>query len=821
VELENEPYAGLVEDLVQVLNHADMHEILADFGRRTRQDDPTVHFYETFLAAYDPRLRERRGVYYTPNPVVSYIVRSVDALLKSEFNLPGGLADTTKVDDDRHKVLILDPACGTATFLYHVIALIREEFMLGGNAGMWSSYVRDHLLPRIFGFELLMAPYAVAHFKLALQLAGHDLPEAQQDAWAYDFGSEERLQIYLTNALEKAIEEPPRLIGPTRIVTREAQAANQVKQDMPIMVVIGNPPYSVSSSNQGEHIEELMDSYKEAVRDEQNIQPLSDDYIKFIRFAHDRVERTGYGVIGMITNHTYLSGLIHRGMREELLKTFDQIYVLNLHGNAVVKETAPDGSKDENVFDIRQGVAIVFLVKSGSGQDKAKVAYADLWGRRKSKYSFLNDVDIFSTKWESITPDPPYFFFVPKNFSRLEEYERGKRVDHIFAVSSTGVKTHRDHFVVDFDQEVLKERISVLRRDNLSDESIRERFGLNDTRDWKLSDARQSLEMDAEWDTRIEPYLYRPFDARLVYYSSSIVELTRYDVMRHMLPENSALIVGRAGHVVQSDTWNLVFCGNRVIDTNVFYRGGGVVLPLYLYPEESAATLFDNTAISPWEPNPDCGSRVPNLSKDFVEDFEDTLDLPFDAHKTAAAPGDTFGPRDILAYIYAIFHSPTYRERYAEFLKIDFPRVPLTSDVELFWRLVALGDELIQLHLMEHPKLNDTFTSFPVSGSDRVKRYGGFPKFIPAGESRTKTGDVAQKNRVYINLDQYFTGVPKDVWEFEVGGYQVLHKWLKDRKDRVLSYDEMEHYQKIIVALQETMRLMEEIDETIPAWPIE
>ncbi|MEA3406906.1 MAG: N-6 DNA methylase, partial [Chloroflexota bacterium] len=363
-QLDDEPYAGLVKDLVQILAHADMVSVLENFGQRTRQGDPTVHFYETFLAAYDPHLRERRGVYYTPNPVVSYIVRSVDTLLKERFGLARGLADTTTLDDGTHKVLVLDPACGTGTFLYHVIDLIRAAFMEANNAGMWPGYVREHLLPRIFGFELLMAPYAVAHFKLALQLAGHDLPDPQRARWAYDFGSQERLQIYLTNALEEPEREIEGLMGPMRVVTEEAKAANAVKREKPIMVVIGNPPYSVSSSNQGEYIEGLMDRYKEAVRDERNIQPLSDDYIKFIRFAHERVERTGYGVIGMITNHSYLSGLIHRGMREELMRTFDQIYVLNLHGNALMGETAPDGGADENVFDIRQGVAIALLVKT-------------------------------------------------------------------------------------------------------------------------------------------------------------------------------------------------------------------------------------------------------------------------------------------------------------------------------------------------------------------------------------------------------------------------------------------------------------------------
>ena len=344
-DLDDELYVGYVNDLVQLLAHADMDAILEDFGRHTRQDDPTVHFYETFLAAYDPALRERRGVYYTPTPVVSFIVRSVDALLKSKFGLPNGLADTRTItppsippqagrSKPMPKVLILDPATGTATFLYAVIDHIREHFMQQNNAGMWSGFVREHLLPRLFGFELLMAPYAVAHFKLAFQLAGHDLAPAQREQWAYDFASDERLGVYLTNTLEAVEEEIESLWGPLRIVTEEAQEANKVKRDYPIMVVIGNPPYSVSSSNKSDYIEDLMDRYKTAVRSERNIQPLSDDYIKFIRFAHDRIERTGHGVIGFITNHSYLSGLIHRGMREELLKTFDEIYILNLHGNA-------------------------------------------------------------------------------------------------------------------------------------------------------------------------------------------------------------------------------------------------------------------------------------------------------------------------------------------------------------------------------------------------------------------------------------------------------------------------------------------------------
>ena len=348
--------AWLVDALAHLLARADMAEILRDFGRRTRQEDPVVHFYETFLRAYDPQTRKARGVYYTPEPVVSYIVRSLDHIVKTRFDRPLGLADTN--------TLVLDPAVGTATFLYFVIQQIHETVAGTVGKGAWSSYVAEKLLPRVFGFELLMAPYAVAHMKLGILL----------QETGYDFTGDQRLGIYLTNALGEAITQASTL-GFARFITDEANAAAEVKRDRPIMVVLGNPPYSVSSANKGEHIEKLMERYKTAVRGERNIQPLSDDYIKFIRFAHDRIERTGHGVIGMITNHSYLSGLIHRGMREELMKTFDEIYVLNLHGNALMGETAPDGGPDGNVFDIRQGVAIVFMIKlEGGNCDESKTS---------------------------------------------------------------------------------------------------------------------------------------------------------------------------------------------------------------------------------------------------------------------------------------------------------------------------------------------------------------------------------------------------------------------------------------------------------------
>jgi len=387
VELD-ERVVWVVDDLAELLGRSDMEAILKDFGRRTRREDPVVHFYETFLAAYDPKMREARGVYYTPEPVVSYIVRSIDQILKSDFGLKDGLADTTTIPLYRtvttrngktrrekagecHKVLILDPACGTGTFLYGVIDHIHEHEVGRGRAGAWSGYVSRHLLPRLFGFELLMAPYAVAHMKLGLQLA----------ETGYDFQADERLRIYLTNTLEEA-HELSGLPLFAQWLAEEANAASRVKQEAPVMVILGNPPYSGHSANVGRWIVDLLHgkdtmtgkatgNYFEAdgkPLGEKNPKWLNDDYVKFIRFAQWRIEQTGYGILGFITNHGYLDNPTFRGMRQSLMETFDDIYVLDLHGNTKKKEVAPDGSKDDNVFDIQQGVAICLMVKCPKGK---------------------------------------------------------------------------------------------------------------------------------------------------------------------------------------------------------------------------------------------------------------------------------------------------------------------------------------------------------------------------------------------------------------------------------------------------------------------
>ncbi len=760
-----------VDDLTQLLAQADMSSVLKDFGRRTAKEDPVVHFYETFLAEYDPTVREMRGVYYTPEPVVSYIVRSIDHLLKTRFNKPQGL-----VDD---KTLILDPAVGTATFLYMVINGIHEAMVKQGQKGMWNDYVADKLLPRIFGFELLMAPYVVAHLKLGLLL----------QETGYQFKSDQRLGIYLTNTLEEAIKHSEVLFA--QWISEEANAAAQIKKEKPIMVVLGNPPYSVSSVNKSEYIEKLMERYKTAVRSERNIQPLSDDYIKFIRFAHDRIERTGYGIIGMITNHTYLSGLIHRGMREELIKSFSSIYTLNLHGSSLIGEKTPSGGKDENVFDIMQGVAIVLYIKEPVTTGLAKVYHADVWGTREEKYKLLLEADVTSTTWVELQVEGPNYFFVPRKVEHLQEYQNAWSLGDIFTQKATGFVTGVDHWLIAFDRQKVADVISSLASQKISDEEIEDRFGIHDVSGWPVSQRRKSLVSEGFDESKVRLVSYRPFDNRFCYYHS-FLQRAREELMVHLLRDNVALLSTR---MIKGEVPNHFFVSDSPVE-KIFLSpktsNNAFVFPLYLYPAEGEMQFEEG--------------RRPNLNPEFIKAVSDKLVLKF-VSDAKGDPTESFGPEDVFNYAYAVFHSPTYRSRYAEFLRIDFPRLPLTSDKGLFKTLAEKGGELVSLHLMETPVLEQqrTQVKFDVSGSNIAEK-------VTYNETH---------GRVYINKEQYFEGVPSEVWNFHIGGYQVCQKWLKDRKGRTLTYDERVHYQKIVIAIKETIRLMEEIEQVIPSWPIE
>ncbi len=795
----------LVDDLVELLKQADMGVILRDFARRKKRKDPVFHFYETFLAEYDPKMRKKRGEYYTPDEVVSYIVRSVDYLLKTKFGLKRGLADESKIKGkDLHRLLILDPAVGTGTFLFEVIEQIYKRF--SRQKGMWSGYVKEHLLPRIFGFELMMAPYAVCHMKLGLQLA----------ETGYDFSSAERLGIYLTNTLEEAEETSRTLFA--QYLSKEATAANKVKKELPIMVVTGNPPYAGLSANMNDWIDKLLKNKLPGENGAQSYYEvdgkplgerkvwLQDDYVKFIRFGQLRIEQSGYGILAFVTNHSYLDNLTFRGMRQSLMQTFDEIYILDLHGNSKKKETCPDGSLDKNVFDIQQGVSIGIFVKKKENSTLAKIYHADLYGLRKGKYEWLTANDIKTTGWTELSPNSPYYFFVKRDESKRKEYEKFIQIGDIFPISITGIVTARDKFVIDFNTETLLHRIKAFSDSTISDGEIRARYFKGkgsskypdgDTRSWKLNEARKKVRDDKNWEKRIEKYLYRPFDERVIYYAEWMVDWARPEIMRHMLKgENLGLLISR--QVI--DKFRHIFVTRNIGSFNAIDTAGrfgsGPFFPLYLYPKEEN-NLFED---SKWPAGKD--GRIPNLSREFVDEFAKSVKLEF----VSDGVGDlkkTFGPEDIFHYIYAVFHSPEYRRRYAEFLKIDFPRVPWPKGRTIFRRVCNVGDELVKLHLMEAEILEDEkrYPTFGIAGENIVEK--GYPKYVAHA-------DKPGKGRVYINKDQYFEGVLPDVWEFHIGGYQVCEAWLKYRRGRELSYDDIRHYQKIVLVLGETIRLMKE-----------
>lgn len=833
--------AWAVDQLAELLARSDMAAILEDFGRRTRQEDPVVHFYETFLAAYDPKMREARGVYYTPEPVVGYIVRSLDALLQREFKLKEGLADASKIrwkslkveqatssrkkariseiEPWVHKVQILDPAAGTGTFLYSVVQRIREKF--SGNAGAWPGYVAEHLLPRLFGFELLMAPYAVAHMKLGLEL----------EQTGYDFASDQRLGVFLTNTLEEA-HEMTKLPGFSSWLSEEANAASEVKKEAPVMVVLGNPPYSGHSANTGAWIADLLrghdslsnrdtENYFEcdgAPLGERNPKWLNDDYVKFIRFAQWRIEQTGHGILAFVTNHGYLDNPTFRGMRESLLKGFDQIYLLDLHGNSKKKEKAPDGGKDDNVFDIQQGVAIGIFVKhaklpSPTGRRAgdegelaadspscallpseegtrattlARIYHADLYGSRAEKYAALDASDITHTQWRELTPNSPNYYFVPEDGALREEYERGWKITEAMPVNVLGFQTHRDHFAIDMDRSALTERIARMRNTDISDAEFAEKYAIQDNRDWQLRSARAQLREDTEWKEKLIRVTYRPFDDRWGYFNEVAMDYPRRELIEHVVgKENICIGIGRAGMAVNEPVWSLQTVSRSPMDANIYRRGGVTIFPLWLYPRE-ATDLLD---IAPRE-------KTANFSPEFVTALTQVI-------------GHTPIPEDTLAYIYAVLYSPGYRSRYADFLKRDFPRIPLTCNRALFARLIEIGNELIALHTMATPL--PRITGYNVPGSNEVIKVRYAP---PTSDS---------SGRVYINDAQFFDGVPQVVWDTHVGGYRVADKWLKDRKGRQLNYDDLTHYQSIISALARTLELQALIDQAITdagGWPL-
>lgn len=743
----------IVDELCEVFSHANVEELMKEYFNKGKDNqnqdspDPVIHFYEDFLEEYDPELRKKMGAYYTPQPVVKFIVRAVDQILKKDFGLIAGIADTSKTADNVHKVQILDPAVGTGTFISAVVGLIYEGFLKSGQKGRWPSYVHNDLLPRLHGFELMMAPYTIAHLKLGI---------AFRQTGFWDF--HRRLGIYLTNSLEKGpIQQNLLSFGLAQSIAEESKVASDIKDKTPIMVVVGNPPYSVSSSNKGEWIMNLIKDYKKDLN-EKKIN-LDDDYIKFIRFSESFIEKNKSGIVAMITNNSFIDGITHRQMRKHLLETFDEIYILDLHGNSKKKEKAEDGGPDENVFNIMQGVSINFFIrKNEEKKTLGKVQHYEIFGKREDKFIFLNENNLQDVKWENIKYTEPYYFYVPRNNEALAEYEQGFRIDELMPHYNSGIQTKNDGLSIKFNQEDLDLVIQDFIENPV--EELTQKYHLKDTSGWNVKKAKKSLEKKYN---KIK-ILYRPFDLRntlIQEESGGFIGRSRYKTSKHFLNKNLGLITVR-----QQSTFNFqhILVTDSMIESGAISlqtKEWGYIFPLYLYD--------------------DSGSKTLNLNQEILVRIKNNI-------------GD-FTPEQLLDYVYAILYSPIYRDKYKELLKIDFPRIKYPDNRETFIRFAKYGCELRLLHLMESPNLNKLITTYPEGGLNNVD--------VPT----YKDGNL------YINEKQYFGNVPETAWNFYIGGYQPAQKWLKDRKGRVLSNEDLEHYQKLIVVLEETNKLMKEIDK--------
>jgi len=709
---------SIVDELCMVFSHSDISKLISNYyGTEKGSKDPVIHFYEDFLQEYDSKKRKEFGAYYTPLPVVKFIVNAVDHILEKDFKLAGGLANSSK-NEKGHIVQVLDPATGTGTFLTEVIKLIHDKKK--NQSGIWGKYVLDDVLPRLFGFEIMIAPYTIAHLKMSMLLK----------ETGFKYFNNRRLGIYLTNSLQEAntIDDMFSGFGLAESISDESKEASKIKKEKPIMVVLGNPPYSVNSQNKGEWINDLMKDYKKNL-DERNIQPLSDDYIKFIRFAESFIEKNKTGVVAMITNNSFLDGTIHRQMRKHLLETFDDIYIVDLHGNAKKKEVAPDGSKDENVFDIQQGVSInIFVKRNEIKSEKAQIYFDEIYGTRKKKFEYL-EKPFSSVDWENISFDDKTIFFVPKVFKGAKKYSTGFGIDDLFNLYNAGTATGKDSLLTGFNE----------------DELIR-----------KLNDAEIKFDLE-----NITPYLYRPFDSRKIIYENKLIQRLRTKVMDNMLQKNIALLTCK-----KQTTFDFqhIFVTDSPSDRcSVSLQTGevGYIFPLFLYDEQDGKNLNFNNEI------------IHNI-QEIVGEVES---------------------RNVFNYVYAILHNLTYRVKYKEFLKIDFPRIPYPKNRKTFDKLAKLGSELIQYHLLEHEGIDPYQISYLGEGDNIVEK----PEY--------------KNGKVYINTTQYFGNVSEVAWKFYIGGYQPAQKWLKDRKGRELSPDDIEHYSKIVIALRESNRLMKDIDK--------
>lgn len=777
-ELDNPEYSPakwIVEEVLSIMQHLDLAALQQTLSFNTRRKDadgltikdPYVYFYEDFLAAYDKKLREAKGVYYTPPPVVNFIVRAIDDVLTQTFGIKEGLAD-------RKRVTVLDFATGTGTFLVEILQQIFDKIPPQAQAKK-QGIIKEHILKNLYGFEYLIAPYTIAHLKLSQYLKDN----------GYTLKNKERLQVYLTNTLEPVDKQVKIPLLPA--LTQESRDAQRVK-DTPILVITGNPPYSGHSKNNGAWISEkirdyyFVDGHKLG---EKNPKWLQDDYVKFIRFAQDKIDSVEEGVVGIITNHRFLTNPTFRGMRQSLMKTFDQMYFIDLHGSNKPKEYTPDGGKDENVFDIEQGVAISILVKK-KGLEK-KIYHTDFWGKRLDKYKQSLADSLSSIEWKELKPSAPYYLLKEIDRENNISYEKGILLNSIFFKSSVGIATSRDSFVIDFEEDKLLERIDYFLDEKNSINSLKKKYNLKEGTKFKIKKSREKLNKlsKSELESLVYDYHYRVFDVRKLIYDDNLLERPRKEVMTNLMGSNFAIIANRQ---VKSENYSHAFATKLINDLHIIETAyaNPYTFPLYYISENSENLFYDDKNIpqSKWNVN-------------FTKEFTKLIKEKYSSE---------FSPEEIMGYLYAVLHSPTYREKYAEFLKIDFPRIPFTDSEETFQHLSALGSQLIAIHLMEE----ETIDQLPNSGIELIGD--------PTDTTVTKPQYIAEKEQLWINDHLHYTNIKENIFHFRIGGYQVVDKYLKDRKKRQLDIDEQEHVIKIAKIIARTIKLMDEIDENTKAW---
>ncbi|WP_017284223.1 type ISP restriction/modification enzyme [Helicobacter pylori] len=770
----------LLNEILSSINHVDMDSIIKDLND---DKDPYLHFYETFLSAYDPKLRESKGVYYTPDSVVKFIINALDSLLKTHFkDAPLGLKSAL----DNENIKLLDFATGTGTFLLEAFrkALEMRKTSDGGISTKEDKY--QNLLKQFYGFEYLIAPYAIAHLNLS---------QAFKEEFKKPLKENDALKIILTNTLIQP-SEIAAYRGLNPIFETELLNAQEIKKDENILIVTGNPPYSGASSNEGlfewevkatygiepefqtieiekkvkltdkiktllkniqtqkqggskdalKNLKQIYSKYK--LQDERNPKWLLDDYVKFMRFAQNKIESLGHGLFGFISNNAFLDNPTFRGLRRSLLECYDELYILNLHGNARKKEKTPQGTDDENVFNIKQGVSINLFVKKAQ-TTKQKIHYYDVYGERAEKYAFLAQNDLNSVEWLELTPREPFYLLLPLEMRLLDEYEQGFSVKDMFQISSVGIVTGRDRIFIANNTESLKEQ--VLKYCNEFNEQC------------------------------IKDIHYRPFDIRKVYYDTKKLERARENTpppTNHKTPnqtrKNVALITSR--RFCQSQKSGVGFVSNKISDLRTWtcpgMEGGDYVNPLY---------------------------HNPNYTENFTPEFRGFIDKHYN---------HSFEPLEILGYIYALLYSPNYRKRYEGFLKIDYPKILFTENKDLFRALSLLGIELIGLHVLNQESLNYSFEKLKdatIGESGYIEAHERNP-IISQNPSHNEP-----EKRLYINHSAYFSGVSQEIYDYRIGGYCVLDKYLKSHKNEPCDFDHVTRIIKVIactIEIQKTLRFL-------------